>query len=200
MSLPDFQELMNLLEPEGIDAVTLTAQLIRDNPSPVAVFEESDFLKQAILVLLVQSNRDRQAALSLAFEHDQLRNEYAQAQGRAHRANDKISKAAVKHRDTTLAAVARNLVYGRPRREALDVMPTGISVLKQFLRLSAAHDSVELLNLALAIDSTYAEAERLTDAGENENLSDEWIDALSRRHDAVQALRAWVAAQKTVAP
>lgn len=96
--------------------------------------------------LLLAERAARERALThLATQYDVLRNEYAAAQSKLHEAQTPVARAATQYRDVKLAKLARDVLTGRPRREALDRLPTATQELRRSALPQKATDSGETL-------------------------------------------------------
>ena len=66
----------------------------------------------------------------LAQSHDALRVRFAKQAAALLKANQVVGKAALTHRDTRLAELARDTLHGQPYEDAKSGLPTGVAILR----------------------------------------------------------------------
>lgn len=135
MSTPPEQVCLELINRLGLDATELSQDVQETTGQPLNLHDPLRMLTQIVELLLFGHNVQAQILTHLAAEHDALRNDFAQAQAKLHKAHNPVARAATQYRDETLARLARDVLTGTPRREALDQKPTAT----QQIRLAAAN-------------------------------------------------------------
>lgn len=127
---PACQDVLNTL---GLEVGPLAEMTLELTGTPLNQNDPVQMLTQVTSLLLAERAVREQSLNHLIVRYDALRNDLAAAQAKLHQAQTPVARAATQYRDVKLAQLARDVLTGTPRREALDRLPTGTQELRRFL-------------------------------------------------------------------
>lgn len=123
------ERLWALLGSQDLDIVSIQrARLAQGLPMTA---DEEEAIISGITEIILDLERARGETVRLAQAYNELRAQHCITLSRLHAANPKVAKAAIQHQDKNLAILARDVLYGEKKADAMARIPSASQILKQ---------------------------------------------------------------------